>query len=112
MFIATKDKPLATTVTGSLPRPSWYTADLNGRSFSVAMADRTYLEQYPDTVKTYIADQNRAGLDILVDGDARFDNDVAGRSWFAYVLERLQGCCEPHMTHHSTAAARDKMHCA
>ena len=109
MFVGTKDKPLATTVTGSLPRPSWYTADLDGRAFSVAMADRVYREQYLDTVKAYITDQNRAGLDILVDGDARFDNDVAGRSWFAYVLERLQGCCEPHMTHHSTAAARDKI---
>ncbi len=108
MFVATKDKPLATTVTGSLPRPTWYTVDLDGRPFSVAMADRAYREQYLDTVKTYITDQNRAGLDILVDGDARFDNDVAGRSWFAYVLERLQGCSHPHISHHSTAAARDK----
>ena len=106
MFVGTKDKPLATTVTGSLPRPSWYIADLDGRAFSVAMADRVYREQYLDTVKAYITDQNRAGLDILVDGDARFDNDVAGRSWFAYVLERLQGCCEPHMTHHLNGRLR------
>ena len=32
-----------------------------------------------------------AGLDILTDGDARFDNDVGGRSWFFYPLERLGG---------------------
>ena len=35
MFVATKDMPLATTVRGSLPRPSWYTANLEGRAFSL-----------------------------------------------------------------------------
>ena len=37
MFVATKDKPLATTITGSLPRPSWYRENLHGRAFSRAM---------------------------------------------------------------------------
>lgn len=33
----------------------------------------------------------RAGLDILTDGDAWFDLDVEGRSWFFYPIERLGG---------------------
>ncbi len=32
-----------------------------------------------------------AGLDIVTDGDARFDLTVGGKSWFFYVLERLRG---------------------
>jgi 5-methyltetrahydropteroyltriglutamate--homocysteine methyltransferase len=45
MFRATKDMPLATTVTGSLPRPGWYTTDLHGRSLSIGMGDRVFREQ-------------------------------------------------------------------
>ncbi|MCH2509357.1 MAG: cobalamin-independent methionine synthase II family protein [Dehalococcoidia bacterium] len=32
-----------------------------------------------------------AGLDILTDGDSRFDLEVGGKSWFFYVLERMGG---------------------
>ena len=108
MFVATKDRPLATTITGSLPRPSWYTANLDGRAFSVAMADRTFREQYLDALAVYVIDQTRAGLDILVDGDARLDDGVAGRGWFAYVTERLSGLAAPHMSHHPAVSGRDK----
>ena len=37
MFKATKDIPLATTITGSLPRPAWFVSNLAGRAFSLAM---------------------------------------------------------------------------
>ena len=57
MYVASKDLPLATTTTGALPRPSWYTTELHGRPFSVAMADRSYREQYLDTVAAYVVDQ-------------------------------------------------------
>ena len=40
---------------------------------------------------TVIKDQEMAGLDILTDGDSRFDLEVGGKSWFFYVLERLGG---------------------
>jgi 5-methyltetrahydropteroyltriglutamate--homocysteine methyltransferase len=91
MFVATKDRALVTTVTGSLPRPRWYTQNLSGRTFSAAMTALDFHEQYTDALAVFVADQERAGLDILVDGDARFDNDVAGRSWFGYVADRLNG---------------------
>jgi 5-methyltetrahydropteroyltriglutamate--homocysteine methyltransferase len=72
------------------------------------MADRDYREQYLDAVAAFFSDQNRAGLDILVDGDARLDGDFGGRSWFAYAFERLTGVEEPHVGTQFSASVRDK----
>jgi 5-methyltetrahydropteroyltriglutamate--homocysteine methyltransferase len=91
MFNATKNKKLTTAMVGSFPRPSWYTESLRGRPFKVALGDSLYREQYMDTVACYVNEQERAGLDILTDGDARFDLEVGGRSWFFYAIERLNG---------------------
>jgi 5-methyltetrahydropteroyltriglutamate--homocysteine methyltransferase len=92
MYRATQDKPLATTITGSLPRPSWFVTNLSGRSFLATFArDPVYREQYGDAVAALIADQTRAGLDILSDGEMRFDIDIGGRSWSTYILDRMQG---------------------
>ena len=46
MLKATKDKLLPTAIIGSVPRPSWYTENLHGRSFTEAMGDSAYREQY------------------------------------------------------------------
>jgi len=108
MLRATKDRPLATTVTGSLPRPHWFSDNLAARPFSVAMGTLRFREQYTDALAVYVKDQERAGLDILVDGDARFDNDVAGRSWFGYVTERLNGVGEQDLRNQPLASNRDK----
>ena len=45
MYRATKDIMLPTTITGSLPRPSWYTENLGTRMFLDAMVSRRYREQ-------------------------------------------------------------------
>ena len=91
-FRATKDLPLATTITGSLPRPSWFTTNLQGRTILNAFAaDPIYREQYSDAVAALIADQARAGLDVVSDGEMRFDQDIGGRSWGGYILDRLEG---------------------
>ena len=71
MLTVSKDRPLLTTTTGALPRPSWNSIALAGRPFSVCMADRKFREQYNDTLAAFFADQTRAGVDILTDGDAR-----------------------------------------
>jgi 5-methyltetrahydropteroyltriglutamate--homocysteine methyltransferase len=94
MLTATKDRILPTTVTGSWPRPSWYTKNLHGRPFSDAMADIAYREQFLDAVQAVLGDQERAGLDILTNGDYHLDADHAGRSWFIYPTERLSGMSE------------------
>src|SRR5262249_7776987 len=72
-------------------RPSWYRENLAGRRFSRAMTDFRFREEYCDTVSAMLCEQAAAGLDILTDGDARFDSDIGGRSWLAYVYERLTG---------------------
>jgi 5-methyltetrahydropteroyltriglutamate--homocysteine methyltransferase len=91
MFNATKELTLPATITGSLPRPAWYTENLDNRPFRDAIADARFREQYTDAVATYIRDQERAGLDIVTDGDARFDTDVGGMSWFQYPARRFKG---------------------
>lgn len=92
MFVASLDKPLATTITGSLPRPVWFSENLDGRDFIAAFnGSAHYREQYGDAVAALIADQTRAGLDILSDGEMRFDEDIGGRSWFGYLFDRMEG---------------------
>ena len=84
MYRATKDIILPTTITGSLPRPSWYTENLGTRHFLDAMVTRRFREQYEDALTCYLRDQELAGLDIVTDGDCRFDDDVGGQSWTSY----------------------------
>ena len=91
MFTATAGLALPTTIIGSLPRPGWYTQNLGARDFRDAMVDRAYREQYLDAVSVYMRDQEVAGLDIVTDGDCRFDADVAGHNWFSYAPLHMDG---------------------
>ena len=91
MYRATDGIVLPTTIIGSLPRPPWYTENLGRRSFVEAMINARFREQYNDAVSCFMRDQELAGLDIFTDGDARFDTEVAGYSWFSYPLTRLGG---------------------
>jgi 5-methyltetrahydropteroyltriglutamate--homocysteine methyltransferase len=91
MLAATKDVMLPTTITGSLPRPSWYTQNLGGRSFLDAMVNNQFREQYVDAVSVYLHEQEIAGLDIVTDGDAHFDSDVGGQSWTNYPPRHMGG---------------------
>jgi 5-methyltetrahydropteroyltriglutamate--homocysteine methyltransferase len=87
----TKDRLLPTTVTGSWPRPSWYTASMRGQRFSDATRIAPYREQFFDAVATVLSDQERAGLDILTNGDYHLDTEVAGQAWLNYPLDRWRG---------------------
>ena len=91
MLKTTRDMVLPTAITGSYPRPLWYDQNLNGRSFKAAMGDSMFREQYLDAVAAVINAQEAAGLDIVTDGDSRFDLNVGGKSWFFYPIERLNG---------------------
>ena len=91
MLRATKDVMLPTTITGSLPRPSWYTQNLGARSFLDAMVNNQFREQYVDAVSIYLHEQEIAGLDIVTDGDAHFDSDVGGQSWTNYPPRHMGG---------------------
>jgi 5-methyltetrahydropteroyltriglutamate--homocysteine methyltransferase len=61
MFTATKDKPLVTTTTGALPRPSWYTENLRGMPLSQGFSQSAYREQHFDCLACHVATQHRAG---------------------------------------------------
>ena len=91
MYRATKDIILPTTITGSLPRPSWYTENLGTRHFLEAMVSRRFREQYEDALTCFLRDQELAGLDIVTDGDCRFDDDVGGQSWTGYPPNHMSG---------------------
>ena len=96
MFRGTKDVMLPTTITGSLPRPSWYTENLGTRHFLEAMVGRRFREQYEDALTCYLRDQELAGLDIVTDGDCRFDDDVGGQSWTGYPANHMSGLDVEH----------------
>jgi 5-methyltetrahydropteroyltriglutamate--homocysteine methyltransferase len=91
MLSVTQDLMLPTAITGSYPRPLWFNESLRGRSFKSALGDSIFREQYLDAVACVINAQEAAGLDIVTDGDSRFDLAVGGKSWFFYPIERLGG---------------------
>jgi len=91
MLKTTRDMIMPTAITGSYPRPLWFDRSLDGRSFKAALGDSLFREQYLDAVAAIINAQEAAGLDIVTDGDSRFDLAVGGKSWFFYPIERLGG---------------------
>src|SRR5262245_6353733 len=91
MLNATADTILPTTITGSLPRPSWYTENLGDRAFLTAMVQTRFREQYVDALSVYVTEQELSGLDIVTDGDCRFDQDIGGQSWTGYPPRHMSG---------------------
>lgn len=91
MLKTTSNLVLPTAITGSYPRPLWFDMSLSGRSFKAALGESLFREQYIDAVAAIINAQEAAGLDIVTDGDTRFDLAVGGKSWFFYPIERLGG---------------------
>jgi 5-methyltetrahydropteroyltriglutamate--homocysteine methyltransferase len=91
MFKASADVLLPTSIIGSLPRPSWYDANMGHQSFLEAMVSSRYREQYEDAVCCFLRAQEVAGLDILTDGDAHYDEQVSGLSWQTYPLTHMEG---------------------
>ena len=91
MYKASANTMLPTSIIGSLPRPAWYTAVLGSQSFLEAMVNSRYREQYEDAVSVFLRAQETAGLDIVTDGDAHYDEEVAGMSWQSYALRHMSG---------------------
>ena len=91
MLGATADTILPTTITGSLPRPSWYTENLGQKTFLAAMVETRFREQYEDALAVYLNQQSISGLDIFSDGDVRFTADIGGQSWTSYPPFHMSG---------------------
>jgi len=66
------------------------------------MMDVRFREKYLDAMATVIGDQERAGLDILTHGDLHCDDDMAGRSWHHYPLQRWAGFAGDHLQSEET----------
>jgi 5-methyltetrahydropteroyltriglutamate--homocysteine methyltransferase len=106
MFRASAGIVLPTSIIGSLPRPAWYTATLGSQGFLEAMVNSRYREQYEDAVSVHLRAQETAGLDICTDGDAHFDDQVAGMSWQSYPLTHMTGFARrPEPTVYNVAQA-------
>jgi 5-methyltetrahydropteroyltriglutamate--homocysteine methyltransferase len=91
MFKGSANIILPTSIIGSLPRPSWYNAVLGAKSFLEAMVHARYREQYEDAVSCFLRAQETAGIDICTDGDAHYDEEIAGMSWQSYAPAHMQG---------------------
>ncbi len=94
MYKASANVLLPTSIIGSLPRPSWYSANMGRQSFLEAMVSARYREQYEDAVSCFLRAQEVAGLDILTDGDAHYDEQISGLSWQTYPLTHMDGFSE------------------
>jgi 5-methyltetrahydropteroyltriglutamate--homocysteine methyltransferase len=105
MYKASAGLVLPTSIIGSLPRPSWYSATLGSQSFLEAMVNSRFREQYEDAVSCFLRAQEIAGLDICTDGDAHYDEQVAGMSWQSYPLTHMDGfAAEPAPTAYKIGA--------
>src|SRR5262245_61087668 len=94
MYKASAGITLPTSIIGSLPRPAWYNAVLGTKSFLEAMVNSRYREQYEDAVSCFLRAQETAGLDIVTDGDAHYDEEVGGMRWQSYPLTHMDGFAE------------------
>lgn len=91
MFTVTANLMLPSTVTGSWPRPRWFDVSMWGRPLDTCMMDVRFREKFQDAMAVVTSDQERAGLDLLTHGDFHCDEDMAGRSWHHYPLQRWAG---------------------
>jgi len=97
------DTLLPTTMVGSYPRPHWYGYQLLGRDVRVAFKHVDHAEAYNDATHVVISDQERAGLDIVTDGQMSYDDYVGVIGSFCwYMYERIGGF-EPAKEEHPSA---------
>lgn len=104
------DRPLLpTTMVGSYPRPGWFRHQLEGRDILEAFKVIHHKEAFEDAVGAVIADQERAGLDILADGQMWFDDYSMGiGSFLWYWLERIHGFGKEKLVHPARKKAQGR----
>jgi 5-methyltetrahydropteroyltriglutamate--homocysteine methyltransferase len=100
---------LPTTMVGSYPRPAWFREQLMGRDVLEAFKVAAHAEAFEDAVRVVIADQERAGLDVLTDGQMVFDDYSMGiGSFLWYWLERVGGFSREKLPHPARAKAKER----
>lgn len=92
---------------GSYPRPRWFTHQLAGKDLLEAFKLIGHREAYEDATAAVIADQARAGLDILTDGQMWFDDYSMGiGSFLWYWFERIGGFGKEKLAHPALSQAK------
>jgi len=82
--LAQQERLLPTTVIGSYSVPEWL-GQLRNEYYQRRIS-RRYLDEIHETaIKAALLDQERAGIDIVTDGELRRDNDID------YLIERIPG---------------------
>ena len=92
MNIEITEQLLPITMVGSYPRPPWYRQQLEGRDLLEAFKLDEYEQTYADAVSCIIREQERAGLDVVTDGQMYFDDyggSIGSFTWYWH--ERLAG---------------------
>jgi 5-methyltetrahydropteroyltriglutamate--homocysteine methyltransferase len=83
---------LPVTMVGSYPRPLWFKHQLHGQDIRAAFKLEEHAQAFDDAVACVIRDQERAGLDIVTDGQMYFDDyggSIGSFVWYWY--ERIPG---------------------
>lgn len=94
------DRLLPVTMVGSYPRPRWFHHQLLGRDILDAFKLEEHEQAFTDATAAVIRDQERAGLDIVTDGQMHYDEYGGGIGSFVwYWYERLPGFF-PHKMEH------------
>lgn len=86
------DTILPVMMVGSFPRPLWFKHQLHGQDIRAAFKLEEHAQAFDDAVGCAIHDQERAGLDIVTDGQMYFDDyggSIGSFVWYWY--ERLPG---------------------
>jgi len=97
---------LPTTMVGSYPRPSWFREQLRGRDIREAFKEIHHEEAFADAVGRAISDQEKAGLDIVTDGQMWFDDYAMGiGSFLWYWFERVDGFARERLEHPARSRA-------
>jgi 5-methyltetrahydropteroyltriglutamate--homocysteine methyltransferase len=78
-------KPLSVMGIGSWPRPGWLVRVLHER-LSGRMPEDEFQQYADDAVRLAVAAQERAGVDVITDGEQRRDN------YAGFVAARLDNC--------------------
>src|SRR5205823_10200415 len=68
--VGSRSEMLQTTIAGSLPKPGWL-ADQNALFAPWRLEGERLREGQDDAVRLVLADQERAGIDIVTDGEQR-----------------------------------------
>ena len=80
----TKDLKLPTTITGSLPRPEWYTENLQARVRFVTRSPMHAIASSTGRGQHLHSGPGASRARLVTDGDAASISDVGGISWLLY----------------------------